>query len=328
MNAVLNTLFEQQTLTKNNAKDALIQIASGESTPSQIAAFMTVFLLRKISADELAGFREALLSLCTKVDLSEYEPMDLCGTGGDNKNTFNISTLASFVAAGAGVKIAKHGNNAVSSSCGSSNVLEFFGYKFSDSEDVLKADMERAGICFLHAPLFHPALKRVAEIRKELKVKTFFNMLGPLINPAFPKKQVLGVYSEELAELYAQILQQTEIEYAIIHTLEGYDEISLTGPYRLISRGSDTVVDPEQTGFKLIKAEAILGGDTVEESARIFMDILSCNGSAEQNEVVVANAATAIQCYFPQISFADAVAMARESLLSKKALTTFKKLIK
>lgn len=327
MNAVLNTLFEQQTLSKAEAKSALFSITSGESTQAQIASFMTVYLLRKISANELFGFRDALLELCHRIDLSEFNPMDLVGTGGDNKNTFNISTLSCFVAAGAGAKIAKHGNYAVSSSCGSSNVLEYLGYKFSSSEDELKSQMEKAGICFLHAPLFHPALKRVAEIRKELKVKTFFNMLGPLLNPVFPKKQVLGVYSQELAELYSQILKQTDNEYAIIHTLDGYDEISLTGPYRLISNESDMIIDPEKEGFIKVDAASISGGDTIEESAKIFLDILKGEGTAAQNEVVIANAAAAVKCYFPKLSSCDAILMARESLSSKKALNIFKKII-
>lgn len=327
MNSVLSTLFDHRTLSRREAHEALVQVAAGNPAPAHVAAFITVFLLRKISVDELSGFRDALLELCTPVDLREYNPLDMVGTGGDNKNTFNISTLSCFVAAGAGVAIAKHGNYAVSSSCGSSNVLEQIGYRFPASEQKLKADMEKAGICFLHAPLFHPALKNVAAIRKEFKVRTFFNMLGPVINPARPSKQVLGVYSHELADLYAEILKTSGIDYSIIHSLDGYDEISLTGPYRIINNQSDRTIDPAEEGLSVVTPQSISGGDTVEESAKIFTRILEGNGTREQNEVVAANAAAAINLYYPKLSFSDSIGMARESLRSKKALNVLKNLI-
>lgn len=327
MNTVLNTLFDNRTLSRSEAREALIDVAAGNSTPTHIAAFITVFLLRRISANELSGFRDALLELCTPVDLSDYDPLDMVGTGGDNKNTFNISTLSCFVAAGAGVTIAKHGNYAVSSSCGSSNVLEQLGYRFPASEEKLKADIEKAGICFLHAPLFHPALKNVAAIRKELKVRTFFNMLGPIINPARPSKQVLGVYSNDLGDLYAEVLKASGIKYSIIHSIDGYDEISLTGSYRVITNDSDRIIDPAEQGLPRVTAQSISGGDTIEESAKIFTGILNGSGTREQNEVVAANAAAAISLYYPQLSTSDSIEMARESLLSKKALNVLNNLL-
>lgn len=327
MKEILETLFENKQLTREKAKNALIQLTTENHNSAQTAAFMTVYLMRKISCEELAGFRDALIELGTQVDLSDFDPMDLCGTGGDNKNTFNISTLSAFIAAGAGVVIAKHGNNAVSSACGSSNVLGYFGYRFTDNEDVLKAELKKAGICFLHAPLFQPTLKSVANVRKELQFKSFFNMLGPLINPASPQKQVLGVYSEELAEHYSEILGETNKQYSIVHSLDGFDEISLTGTYRIITEESDRLYKPEDSSFIKISEKEILGGRDVKESAKIFLNILEGRGTKAQNEIVVANASLAISCYFPQHSNTDCISIARESLLSKKALNTFKKLL-
>lgn len=327
MKTILSTLYNHNTLSRAESREALIHIANGDASSAQVASFITVFLMRKITLDELSGFRDALIYLGKKVDLSTFAPMDLCGTGGDNKDTFNISTLASFVVAGAGIPIAKHGNYSVSSSCGSSNVLEYFGYRFTDCEEELNKQLQKAGICFLHAPLFQPALRNVSAVRKELQVKTFFNMLGPLIHPASPRKQLLGVYSMELADLYAQVLTETESEYRIVYSLDGFDEISLTGPYRVIARDSDTIVTPEDEGFKTISPGDITGGTSVESSATIFLDVLSGNGTASQNAVVIANAAKAITCYKNDISVSDSIQLAKESLLSKKALQTFKNLL-
>jgi len=326
MKAILTSLFEKQTLTRQAAKQALQQIVAGRINAAQITAFITTFLMRNITLEELDGFRDALLETGTRIDLDEYDPIDLCGTGGDNKNTFNISTLSAFVVAGASIPVAKHGNYSVSSSCGSSNVLEYFGYTFSDNEVILKKQIEEAGICFLHAPLFQPGLKKVAGIRKELQVKTFFNMLGPLINPACPKKQLLGVYSMELAELYSGILKQTSGEYSIVHSLDGFDEVSLTGPYRIISRGSDKIHHPGKDGFQKVNTHSIKGGDSIKESADIFINVLRGKGTFEQNEVVLANASIAIGSYYPHLNREEAIDSAKESLLGKKALNVFNKI--
>lgn len=327
MKEILNSLFEYKSLDRSTAKEILTNLAKGEYNHSEMAAFLTVYLMRNITVEELAGFRDAMLDLCVFTDLSEYDPMDLCGTGGDGKDTFNISTLASFVVAGTGQFVAKHGNNSVSSVCGSSNVLAHFGYQFTNDRDSLRRQLDKANICFLHAPLFHPAMKNVAPVRKDLGVKTFFNMLGPMVNPTRLKKQIVGVFSLELARLYGYLYQQTDSSYAIIHALSGYDEISLTGPFKVISNHSEEIKTAEDLGLAEVNANEILGGNSVEEAASIFMNILQGNGTGAQNNVVIANAAYALTVGKPELAITDAVDKARESLVSGKALESFKNLI-
>lgn len=327
MKQILNNLFEHKSLDKLTAKRILINLAQGEYNNSQVAAFLTVYLMRPITVDELEGFREAMLELCVPLDLSDFDIIDLCGTGGDGKNTFNISTLASFVVAGAGQPVAKHGNNSVSSVCGSSNVLAYFGYEFTNDQDAIRKTLDRSGICFLHAPLFHPAMKNVAPIRKELGVKTFFNMLGPMVNPAFPEKQLVGVFSLDLARLYAYLYQQINKKYVILHSLDGYDEVSLTGNFKMISNQGETIIDPSDLSFQQYQAEELSGGTTVEEAAKIFKDILEGNGTKAQNQVVIANAGMALFCSHDSLSITDAMKMAQESLESGKALQAFKKFL-
>lgn len=325
MKEILNQLIEHKSLDRATARQILVKLAQGEYNQSQIAAFLTVFLMRSITVDELQGFREAMLELCIPLDLSAYDPIDLCGTGGDGKDTFNISTLSSFIVAGAGQPVAKHGNNGVSSICGSSNLLAHFGYTFTNDKDKIERSMEESNICFLHAPLFHPAMKNVAPIRQELGVKTFFNMLGPMVNPAFPNKQLVGVFSLELARLYAYLYQQTSKSFVVLHALDGYDEISLTGPFKMITNRGEEVVSPEDIGLKQLSAESIKGGDTIEESAAVFLRILKGEGSEAQESVVLANAGAALACG-KGISFTEGIGEARESLRSGKALETFRKL--
>lgn len=279
--------------------------------------------MRKINLDELKGFRSGVLGMAKRLDLDEFDPMDVCGTGGDGKNTFNISTLNAFVLAGSGVKIAKHGNYGVSSISGSSNVMEELGVKFSNEENKLKIQLEKANICFLHAPLFHTALKNVAPIRKELGVKTFFNRLGPLIHPAQPKKQMVGVYHLELARMYQYLFQEDKKQYAIIHTLDGQDEITLTAPTKIYTNQNEYILNPENLNFRSIQQEEIHGGNTLKEAAQIFMQILEGKGTNAQNSVLLTNSAIAYQTYFPQTSFEDAYRISEESLLSKKALNQF-----
>jgi anthranilate phosphoribosyltransferase len=327
MKDILNHLIEQKTLSKTQATEVLKNIALGKYNTSQIASFMTVYLMRSITVEELAGFRDAMLDLCLRLDLSDYNAIDLCGTGGDGKNTFNISTLSSFVVAGTGQKVAKHGNYGVSSSCGSSNVLEYFGFQFSSDKTLIEKQLEVSNIAFLHAPMFHPALKNVAPIRRELGVKTFFNMLGPMVNPSFPKNQLVGVFSLELARLYAYLYQQTDKNFIILHSLDGYDEISLTGNFKMISREKEEVSNAEKMQLQPLLQEQISGGDTVEDSAKIFQSILDGKGSLAQNEVVFANSAMALHCANPQKSIADCIAMAKESLVSGKAKQAFEKLL-
>lgn len=327
MKDILNHLIEHKKLSKEQAKEVLKNIATGAYNSSQIASFLTVYLMRSITVEELGGFREAMLELCVPVDIAEYDAMDLCGTGGDGKDTFNISTLSSFIVAGAGQHVAKHGNTGVSSICGSSNLLQSFGYEFTNDLDKIKKSLDEAGICFLHAPLFHPAMKNVAPIRKELGVKTFFNMLGPMVNPSFPKKQLVGVFSLELARLYAYLYQEHDGQFSILHALDGYDEISLTGDFKMISNSGEKLYSPEQIGLEKIDAIQIKGGDTVEESASIFESILKGKGSKAQNSVVLANAAAALITADNNLSFETALSKAEESLLGGKALKVFKALV-
>lgn len=325
MKTILNRLINHEQLSKEEAKNVLVNISNGSYNPSQIASFLTVYMMRSISIDELAGFREALLELCVRVDLSAYNTIDLCGTGGDGKDTFNISTLASFVAAGAGIKVAKHGNYGVSSISGSSNVMERMGVKFSNDNDFLQNCMDQAGICILHAPLFHPAMKNVGPIRKELGVRTFFNMLGPMINPSFPQNQLVGVYNLELARKYAYLYQNTNINFTILHSLDGYDEISLTCPTKTITENMEGVIKPEDFGIRQMHQSEIEGGKTIEESASMFMNIISGKGTEAQNNVVCANAGMAIHTVNGG-SILESFELAKESLLSGKALTSLNKL--
>ena len=318
MKAILNRLIQHQQLNKEEARQMIINIADGQYNTSQIASFLTVYMMRSISLEELEGFRSALLELCIAIDLSEFDTIDLCGTGGDGKDTFNISTLSSFVTAGAGVKVTKHGNYGVSSGCGSSNVLEALGIKFSNDQDFLKRCVDQAGICILHAPLFHPAMKNVAPVRRELGVKTFFNILGPLVNPAFPKNQLTGVFNLELARLYHYLFQKTDTNFTILYALDGYDEISLTGPTKAFSKNSEGILTPQDFGVLPLEASQIAGGDNVESSAKIFMDVIQNKGTQAQQEVVCANAGMAISTAL-DLSPIDGFEKAKESLLSGKA---------
>jgi anthranilate phosphoribosyltransferase len=327
MRKILKDLFEHKTLKRQEAEEVLTNIARGIYSESEIAAFITVYLMRSITVDELSGFRDALLNLCKRVDLSDFETMDVCGTGGDGKDTFNISTLVAFVLAGAGARVAKHGNYGVSSACGSSNILEYFGYKFSTDQDKLRRELDRSGICFLHAPLFNPAMKNVAPVRRALKIKTFFNMLGPLVNPSFPKKQLIGVYSLELARLYNYLYQQNNVQYAIVHSLDGYDEVSLTSDFKLILNGVEQIISPEIAGYERTSQSDLLGGHSVEEAARMFGSIIEGKGTKAQNNVVIANAQLALQCYYPEKSAVKCRNLAEESLFSGKAHKSLKELI-
>lgn len=328
MKAILNHLFEHKTFSRAESKEILTKISSGKYNGSQMAAFMTAYCMRNITVEELEGFREAMLELCLPLALNkDFNLVDLCGTGGDGKDTFNISTLASFVVAGAGYHVAKHGNYGVSSGCGSSNVMEFLGYNFTNNENLLKQSLDKAGICFLHAPLFHPAMKNVAPIRRELGVKTFFNMLGPMSNPAKPQNQLVGVFSLELARLYAYLYQNSDSNYTILHALEGYDEVSLTCNFKTFSNKGEKMNDLGSLGFEKIDAETIKGGSTVEDSAKIFVDVLDNKATTNQNNVVLCNAALAIQTINPDKSFADCFYEAEQALLSGKAKKSFTQLL-
>jgi anthranilate phosphoribosyltransferase len=326
MKQVLTDLIEHRSLSRETAHQVLVDLTSGKVNLSQIAAFMTVYMMRSITVDELQGFRDAMLELCLAVKFDQ-PVIDVCGTGGDSKNTFNISTLSSFVVAAAGQPVAKHGNYGVSSVSGSSNLLEYFGYKFTNDIDTLKQSLDRANICFMHAPLFHPAMKNVAPIRKELGVKTFFNMLGPMVNPAFPERQLVGVFSLELARQYGYLYQNTNKQFVILHALDGYDEISLTGDFKYFSNRGERMAAPADLGLPRLTYADLKGGDTVEEAAQVFMRVLEGTGTAAQNAVVTANAGMALYAANQAAGLPAALARASEALKSGKALAAFKKLV-
>lgn len=327
MKEILNRLINNQTLSREEAKEVLTGLATGQYNNSQVASFLTVYLMRAIQVQELEGFRDAMLELCNSVDLEGYDAIDVCGTGGDGKNTFNISTISSFIVAGSGVNVAKHGNYGVSSVSGSSNVLEHLGVKFSDDADQMKRSIDGSGICFMHAPLFHPAMKNVGPIRRELGIKTFFNMLGPMVNPSFPPNQLVGVFSLELARLYGYLYQNTDKNFSIVHSLDGYDEVSLTGEFKLISNQIEELISPEQLGFETLSQEQLHGGETVEAAAEIFNAILGGSGTEAQNNAVLSNAGLAISTV-KQSTIVDGISEAKESLKSGKALESFKNFLR
>ena len=327
MKKILENLFQHQTLSREEAKKILGEISEGKFNASEVSSFLTVFRMRSITVEELSGFRDSMRERCISIDLNEFNPVDLCGTGGDGKDTFNISTLASFVTAGAGIKVAKHGNYGVSSSCGSSNVMEYLGYQFTNDPSTLKQQIDKNSICFLHAPHFHPSMKNVAPIRRDMGIKTFFNMLGPMVNPASPKNQMVGVYSLELQRYYKYIYEKEDISYRIIHNMDGYDEISLTAATKVVTPDQEYMFQPQEVTHKKIKPEDLYGGKTVKESAEIFIQILNGDGSHAQNKAVIANAAMAIQAASPKKSMQDCLHMATESLESKKAHLALKTLL-
>lgn len=326
MREILEKLYAGESFSKSEAYGILSAMGQGQYSEVQISAFLSAFNMRPFTVAELKGLRAAMLDLCLPLDLSAFEPMDLCGTGGDGKDTFNISTLAAFVVAGAGIPVAKHGNYAVSSHCGSSNVLESLGLKFTNDADILKRQLEQAGICILHAPLFHPAMRYVAPSRKGMQVKTVFNILGPLTNPARPKVQSTGVFSKSVARLYYYLMQETHDRFSIIYALDGYDEISLTGPTKIYTQNGEYVIDPEYFEFNQLDPLLISGGETVADAALIFNHVLEGKATEAQRHVVLANAAIAIATY-KEMEFIDALPLAAESLDSGRAKASFEKLI-
>ena len=327
MKVILNKLYNHERLTKSEAKQILKDIALEKYNDAHLASFMTVFMMRPITVDELAGFRDALKELAIKVDLSDFNTIDIVGTGGDGKDTFNISTLTSFVVAGTGQKVAKHGNYSVSSQSGSSDMLASFGYEFTNDENTLKNHLDKANICFLHAPKFHPAMKAVGPTRKALKLKTFFNMLGPLVNPSSPKNHMLGTFNLEVARLYNYILQDEDINYGIIHALDGYDEISLTSGFKMFTKKGEQLINPEDIGQKRILQSEIFGGNSVADAAKIFKTILEGKGTESQNNVVLTNAAFALKIVDDKIAFSTAFELAKASLFGGKAKECLNKLI-
>lgn len=324
MKEILQYLFDGNTLSREQAKTSLMEVGKGMHSEVEFASFLTVFKMRPITSDELAGFRDAMVELCLVTDLSGYDAIDVVGTGGDGKNTFNISTLACFIIAGAGVNVAKHGNYAVSSTSGSSNLLELLGYQFSNDPAKLKNDLEKSNFCFMHAPLFHPAMNYIAPVRRALKVQTFFNILGPMMNPSFPKYQLLGVNNQENFDHYRNVYETLDVNFIVVNSNDGYDEVSLTDSTRFAQKEKEGYFSPADFGFEKIHPESIYGGDSIEEAAKIFMNILEGQGTPEQTNVALANAALGFHVVFPEKGLEECVEIARESLESGKALQKLK----
>ncbi len=327
MKEILIKLLESQQLNRAEAGVLMHGIANGDVNDAQKAAVLSAFIMRSISLEELLGFRDAILELAHKVNILDGQAIDVCGTGGDGKDTFNISTLTAFIIAGAGIPVAKHGNYGISSSSGSSNVMEYYGYRFSHDGDKLKREVDISNICFMHAPLFHPALKAVGGVRKQLGVKTFFNILGPLVNPASPKFQMSGVFSIEAGRIFSYLLQRENKQYVVLFSLDGYDEVSLTSPIKVFTPLGEDLLTPESFRMPYNKPESLYGGQSVAEAAEVFMDVLKNKGTIQQTNAVLANAGLAIQCYNNHLTLTDAVDLARESLVSGKALESFTRLI-
>ena len=328
MKQILNRLFEHQYLNRDEAKEILTKMAAGEYNESQIAAFISVFLMRSISIDEFFGFSDALLNLCADVTpLQKYDPVDIVGTGGDNKNTFNISTLSCFVVASAGYKVAKHGNYGATSVSGASNVMEQHGVKFTSDISKLERSLDQSNIAYLHAPLFNNAMKVVAPVRKALGVRTFFNMLGPVVNPIKLKKNVLGVFNLKMARLYYYMYQNTDCDYAVVHSLDGYDEISLTDNFKVVTKSGENIYSPEDIGLNSCKQKDLDGGSTPEEASRIFDNVLNNKSTEAQKNAVLANSAFAIQTINPSLSIEECIHQAKEALESGKTKETFRKFL-
>ncbi|WP_230034470.1 anthranilate phosphoribosyltransferase [Chryseobacterium sp. Bi04] len=327
MKEILQYLFNHNTLSKSEAKATMIEIAQNKFNAAEVTAFVSVFLMRNITLKELEGFREALLQMAVPVNIEAKDTIDIVGTGGDGKNTINISTLASFVVAGAGQKVTKHGNYGASTTTGSSNVLEELGYEFKNNSDQLNEDLEKANICFLHAPYFHPALQSVGLLRKSLGLRTFFNLLGPLVNPAKPQYSVIGVYNLEIARIYQYLLQKEDRDFMLVHGLDGYDEISLTDDTKIITKNGESIYSAEDLGFNPLTLEGIKAGNTIQETAKIFRNVLEGKGTEQQNSVVLANASVSLHHTHKFGSYEDCLLLAKESLESGKALKSFELLI-
>jgi len=326
MKNLLNRLYQHETLTRQEAHAVLVKISKEQVNEAQLASFFTVFMMRYVTVEELQGFRDALLELRVKIDLHGRETIDIVGTGGDGKNTFNISTCSSIVVAGAGYSVTKHGNNSASSVSGSSNVLKYFGYEFTNDYDQLMRTLDKANLCFFHAPFFHPAMKAVGPVRRSLGVKTFFNMLGPLTNPAQPKYQLFGTFSLELSRLYQYILQENEKQFAVVYALDGYDEISLTSDFKVRTHFNEKLYSPTDLNKPTYRQEELHGGESVEDAAKIFLNVLENNATPAQRDVVIANAGMAIHCIQSQQSLTDCMAEAEESIDSGAALRCLKAL--
>ena len=327
MKTILTRLFNHEELTAEESRQILLNISRGMYPEAQIAALLTVFQMRGITVDELTGFREALMETRVPIDFAPYRPIDIVGTGGDGKNTFNISTCACFIVAGAGYKVAKHGNYGATSVSGASNVIEQHGVRFTNNPDILKRSMEECNIAYLHAQLFNPAMKTVGSVRKALGVRTLFNLLGPLVNPCKPAYQLLGVADLSQMRLYTNVFYKLGIDFAVVNSLDNYDEISLTDEVKVMTRNYERIYRPQALGFSAVRPEELSGGACKEDAARIFDNVLNNRAEAAQTQCVIVNAAFAIQVMEPEKEIEECIAIARESLESGRALKTLKKFI-
>ncbi len=327
MKQILSKLFDYESLSADQASELFRGITQGKYNDVQIASLMTVYLMRNISLEELNGFRSALMEYSKPIDFGTHDYIDIVGTGGDGKDTFNISSCASVVVAASGYKVVKHGNYGATSISGASNVMEQHGVRFHSDEDRLRKSLDECNLAYLHAPMFNSAMKAVATIRRDLGVRSFFNMLGPLINPAEPKNQLLGVYNLAMQRMYSYILQRNETNFAVVHSLDGCDEISLTAPFKVCATSGERIYTPEELGFTVAKEQELYSGDTIEQAAAIFDSVLEGKSTAAQRGCVVANAAFAINTMSPEKSITESVEIAEETIRSGRALSTFKRFI-
>jgi anthranilate phosphoribosyltransferase len=327
MKKYLLQLIEGNTLTQEDTHEIMLNIVEEKYNVQQIAALLMALQTRGVTVDELLGFRQGLLEKGKYMDFTEYDTLDIVGTGGDGKNSFNISTCSAFVIAGAGYKVTKHGNGGSSSVSGASNVLQGHGVKFTDDINQLKRSLDEAGICYFHAPLFAYGMKFVGPTRKALGVPTCFNLLGPLVNPCHPKNSLHGTANQAQLRLYTNLHQRIGDNFGVITSYDGYDEISLTSGFKICTNDFEKVLTPVDLGLKYIKQSDIYGGETAEEARKIFDAVLEDTATEAQKNVVIANSACGISVMDKNLSMADSVAMARESLESGKALQTFKKFV-
>jgi len=327
MKKYLNQLIEGETLSREQTHDILLGITRQEYNDCQIAALLMALQTRGVTVDELLGFRDGLLETGKRVDLDGYNTLDIVGTGGDGKNTFNISTCSAFVIAGAGYKVTKHGNGASTSVSGASNVLEAHGVKFSVDPDVLRRSLDEAGICYLHAPLFAYGMKFVGPVRKALGVPTCFNLLGPLVNPCRPKNSLHGTATQAQQRLYVRAHQKIGDNYGVVTSYDGYDEISLTSGFKLVTPHFEKVFTPKDLGLNYVEPKDIFGGASADEARGIFDAVLEGHASEAQKSVVLANAACGISVIDRNLSVEESIALCRESLDSGKALAAFKRFV-
>ena len=327
MKEKLLKLIAGQTLSREETRDIMLRIIEQKCNNSQVAALLMAIQTRGATVDEILGLRDGLLETGKYINLEDYNTLDIVGTGGNGKNTFNISTCAAFVIAGAGFKVTKHGNGGSSSVSGASNVLQLHGVKFTGDEALLRRSLEETGLCYFHAPLFAYGMKFVGPVRGELSIPTVFNLIGPLVNPCHPRNSLHGTANQSQLRLYTSIHQRIGDNYGVITSYDGYDEISLTSGFKICTNHFENVYTPVDMGLTYVSPQDIYGGQTAGDSCRIFDSVLDGTSLESQKNVVIANAACGIGIMNPNLSMADTVSMARESLESGRALQVFRKFV-